>query len=69
MLELDRPHRQSVIIGDDIEITVLSISHGTMKIGIQAPRELPILRKELYVEIAARHEARHVAHARHGRAS
>ena len=40
-----------MLIGDDIEISVSKIEDGSVKIAIQAPREMAILRKELYKEV------------------
>ena len=51
MLVLTRKSNQSVMIGDDIEVTVLSIVGEKVRIGIQAPREVPVFRNELYLEI------------------
>ena len=48
MLVLTRKSNQSIMIGDDIELTVLSIAGGTIRVGIQAPRDVPILRTEIY---------------------
>lgn len=39
------------MIGDDIEITVSKLDDGSVKLGIQAPKDVTILRKELYEEI------------------
>ena len=63
MLVLTRKSNQSFMIGDDIEVTVLSIIGDKVRIGIQAPREIPVFRKEVYLEIqqqnvAARASAR-----------
>jgi carbon storage regulator len=52
MLVLTRKSRQSIMIGDDVEVAVLSVSGESVKLGIQAPREIPVFRKEIYVEIA-----------------
>ena len=52
MLVLTRKDRESIIIGDDIEVRVLAIMRDKVKIGILAPREVPVFRKEIYVEIA-----------------
>ncbi len=41
------------MIGDDIEVSVLSIMGEKVRIGIQAPREIPVFRKEVYLEIQA----------------
>jgi carbon storage regulator len=51
MLVLTRKSNQSLMIGDDIEVTVLSIMGEKVRIGIQAPREIPVFRKEVYLEI------------------
>jgi carbon storage regulator len=52
MLVLTRKTRESLIIGDDIEITVLGVVGDKVRIGIAAPREVPVHRKEIYLEIA-----------------
>ena len=51
MLVLTRKSNQSIMIGDDIEVSVLSIMGEKVRIGIQAPRDIPVFRKEVYVEI------------------
>jgi carbon storage regulator len=51
MLVLSRKVGQKVIISDTIEITVLEIKGETIKLGIQAPREISIYREEIYHEI------------------
>ena len=52
MLVLTRKSNQSIMIGDDIEVSVLSIMGEKVRIGIQAPRAIPVFRKEVYLEIA-----------------
>lgn len=52
MLVLTRKSNQSIMIGDDIEVSVLSILGEKVRIGIQAPRDIPVFRKEVYLEIA-----------------
>jgi len=51
MLALTRKKGESIIIGDDIEVTVLSIAGEAVKIGIDAPRAVPVNRKEVYLQI------------------
>jgi carbon storage regulator len=51
MLVLTRKTNQSIMSGDDIEISVLSTSGEKVRIGISAPRSVPVFRKEIYVEI------------------
>jgi carbon storage regulator len=51
MLVLTRKSNQSIMIGDEIEVSVLSIMGEKVRIGIQAPRNIPVFRKEVYLEI------------------
>lgn len=51
MLVLTRKPNESIQIGDNIEITVLSISGDQIKIGINAPKNIEIHRKEIYLAI------------------
>jgi carbon storage regulator len=51
MLVLTRKSNQSIMIGDDIEITVLSVTGEKVRIGIRAPRDVPVFRDEVYVDI------------------
>jgi len=51
MLVLTRKSNQSIMIGDEIEVSVLAIMGEKVRIGIQAPREVPVFRKEVYLEI------------------
>jgi carbon storage regulator len=50
VLVLTRKSNQSIMIGEGIEVSVLSIMGDKVRIGIEAPRAVPILRREVYVE-------------------
>ncbi|HWH10901.1 MAG TPA: carbon storage regulator CsrA [Solirubrobacteraceae bacterium] len=51
MLVLTRKSNQSIMIGDEIEVSVLSVMGDKVRIGIQAPRSVPVFRREVYLEI------------------
>jgi carbon storage regulator len=51
MLVLTRKPNESIMIGDQIEVSVLSVAGDKVRIGIAAPREVQVFRKELYLEI------------------
>jgi carbon storage regulator len=51
MLVLTRKTNQSIMIGDEVEITVLSVSRDKIRLGIAAPRDVPVFRKEVYISI------------------
>jgi carbon storage regulator len=51
MLVLTRKRNESIMIGDDIEVSVLSVAGEKVRIGIAAPRDIPVFRKEVYLEI------------------
>ena len=51
MLVLTRKTNQSIMIGDDIEISVLAVSRDKIRLGITAPRDVPVFRKEVYLSI------------------
>ncbi len=53
MLVLTRKANQSIMIGDNIEVSVLSVMGEKVRLGIQAPRDVPVYRKEVFVEIQA----------------
>ena len=51
MLALSRKQGESIMIGNDIEISILEIKGEQIKIGISAPKSIPVYRKEIYVQI------------------
>ena len=51
MLVLTRKKGEAILLGDNIEITIVSLDDGNVKIAISAPREITILRKELLKEV------------------
>lgn len=51
MLVLGRLSGESIMIGDDIVITVLGVRHGSVRIGIAAPKDVPVHREEIYNRI------------------
>lgn len=51
MLALSRKINESIMLGNDIEVTVLEIKGDQVKIGINAPKSIPIYRRELYLQI------------------
>ncbi len=51
MLVLTRKSNQSIMIGDEIEVSVLSVMGEKVRIGIQAPQRVPVFRKEIFLEI------------------
>ena len=52
MLVLTRKPNQSIMIADDVEISVLSVSGDKVRLGIKAPREVPVFRTEVYLAMA-----------------
>ena len=51
MLVITRKKGESLLIGDDIEIEILKLDNGNVKLAINAPKSIRILRKELYEEV------------------
>ena len=51
MLALTRKKGESLVINNDIEITILEIRGDQIKLGVSAPKEVPIYRKEVYKQI------------------
>lgn len=51
MLALSRKKNEAIVVNNNIEITILEIKGDQVKIGVSAPKEVPIYRKEVYVQI------------------
>ena len=51
MLVLTRKANQAIVIGEDVEVSVLAIVGDKVRIGIEAPRAVPVYRKEVWLEI------------------
>src|SRR6185437_2336372 len=56
MLVLSRQKDQSIIIGDDVEVTVVDIRGDKVRVGINAPRSVTVHRKEVYDAVKREHE-------------
>ena len=57
MLVLTRKPGEAIVIGDDIEIEIVAIGGGKVRVGISAPRSTTVHRKEVYVELQAQEAA------------
>ncbi|MGQ0286424.1 carbon storage regulator CsrA [Pasteurellaceae bacterium 22721_9_1] len=55
MLILTRKIGESLLIGDDIEVTVLNVRGNQVKIGVRAPKDISVHRKEIYQRIKSQH--------------
>lgn len=62
MLILTRRPGESIVIGDDIVVTVVEAGRDQVRIGIEAPRSVAVHRKEVYAEISRENEAARSAH-------
>lgn len=51
MLALSRKKNEAIIVNNNIEITILEVKGDQVKIGVTAPREVPVYRKEVYMQI------------------
>ncbi|MCR5398462.1 MAG: carbon storage regulator CsrA [Lachnospiraceae bacterium] len=56
MLALSRKKNEALVINNNIEVTVLEIKGDQVKIGITAPKEIPVYRKEVYLQIQKENE-------------
>ena len=57
MLALSRKKNESIVINNDVEITILDIKGDQVKIGITAPKSVPVYRKEVYIQIQEANKA------------
>lgn len=57
MLALTRKVGESIVIGDNVEITVIAVTGDQIKLGIDAPRSVSIHRKEIYLQIQEENKA------------
>ena len=51
MLALSRKKNEAIVINNNVEITILEVKGDQVKLGISAPKEVPIYRKEVYIQI------------------
>lgn len=51
MLALSRKKNEAIVVNNNVEVTILEIKGDQVKLGITAPREVPVYRKEVYVQI------------------
>ena len=58
MLVLTRKTNQSIMIGDDVEVSVLAVARDKIRLGITAPKDVPVYRKEVYLSIKGEAAAR-----------
>ena len=57
MLALSRKKNEAIVINNNVEITVLEVKGDQVKLGISAPKDVPVYRKEVYVQIQEANEA------------
>lgn len=57
MLALTRKKGESLVLNNNVEVTVLEIRGDQVKLGVKAPREVPVYRKEVYLQIQKENEA------------
>lgn len=57
MLALSRKKNEALVINNNVEITILDIKGDQVKVGITAPKEVPVYRKEVYLQIQQSNKA------------
>ncbi len=57
MLALSRKKNEAIVVNNNIEITILEVKGDQVKIGISAPKDVPIYRKEVYTQIQEANKA------------
>jgi carbon storage regulator len=57
VLLLTRRENESIVIGDGIEVKVLEIGGGRVRLGVTAPRQIPVHRREIHEAITAQNKA------------
>ena len=67
MLVLSRQRDESIMIGDDVEITIVDVRGDKVRLGITAPKEISVHRKEVYETIKREGGSSYKSHARHGK--
>ena len=67
MLVLSRQRDESIMIGDDVEITIVDVRGDKVRLGITAPAEIPVHRKEVYEAIKREGGGGYKFQARHGK--
>lgn len=64
MLALSRKKGESIILNNDIELTILEVKGDQVKIGVNAPKSVPVYRKEVYLQIQQENREAAVEYAR-----
>lgn len=62
MLILTRKIGESIMIGDDIKVNILSMRGGQVRIGFHAPNDIPVHREEVYLRIQQENQPENIAH-------
>lgn len=57
MLALSRKKNEAIIINNNIEVSILEVKGDQVKVGITAPKEVPVYRKEVYLQIQEANKA------------